>query len=48
MYYKNFDDIIKIEDFEFDDVLIAEKSCKNVLIYDIWFMQESKLIPMIL
>ena len=48
MYYKNFDDIIKIEDFEFDDVLITEKSCKNVLIYDIWFMQESKLIHMIL
>ena len=35
MYYKNFDDIIKIEDFDFDDVLIAEKSYKNVLIYDI-------------
>ena len=48
MYYKNFDDIIKIEDFDLDDVLIAEKSYKNVFIYDIWFMQESKLIHTIL
>ena len=48
MYYKNFDYIIKIEDFDFDDVLIAEKSYKNVLIFDNWFMQELKLIHMIL
>ena len=32
-YY--FDDIIKIKDFDFDDTLIDEKSCKNILVYDI-------------
>ena len=32
-YY--FDDIIKIEDFEFDNILIAEKSHEKVLVYDI-------------
>ena len=30
-----FDDIIKIEDFDFDNILLDEKSCKNVLVYDI-------------
>ena len=29
-----FDDIIKIEDFDFD-ILIDEKSYKNILVYDI-------------
>ena len=33
LYY--FDDIIKIEDFDFDNVLIDEKSYKNILFYDI-------------
>ena len=32
-YY--FDDIIKLEDFNFDNILIDEKSPKNILIYDI-------------
>ena len=32
-YY--FDDIIKLEDFDFDNVLIDEKSHENILIYDI-------------
>ena len=32
-YY--FDDIIKIEDFVFDNILIAEKSHEKVLVYDI-------------
>ena len=32
-YYS--DDIIKIEDFEFDNILIAEKSHEKVLVYDI-------------
>ena len=31
-YY--FDDIIKIEDFDFD-ILIGEKSYKNILVYGI-------------
>ena len=34
MYYY-FDDIIKIEDFNFDNILIDGKSCKNILAYDI-------------
>ena len=32
-YY--FDDIIKLEDFDLDNILIDEKSHKNILIYDI-------------
>ena len=32
-YY--FDDIIKLEDFNFDNILIDEKSHENILIYDI-------------
>ena len=32
-YY--FDDIIKIEDFNLDNILIDEKSYKNVLVYNI-------------
>ena len=32
-YY--FDDIIKIEDFDFDNILINEKSCRIILAYDI-------------
>ena len=32
-YY--FDDIIKLEDFDFSNILIDEKSHKNILIYDI-------------
>ena len=32
-YY--FDDIIKLEDFDLDNILIDEKSQENILIYDI-------------
>ena len=32
-YY--FDDIIKIEDFDLDNILIDGKSCKNILLYNI-------------
>ena len=32
-YY--FDDIIKIEDFDFDNILIDEKSYGNILVYNI-------------
>ena len=32
-YY--FDGIIKLEDFDLDNILIDEKSHKNILIYDI-------------
>ena len=32
-YY--FDDIVKIEDFNFDNYLIDKKSNKNILVYDI-------------
>ena len=32
-YY--FDDIIKLEDFKLDNILIDEKSQENILIYDI-------------
>ena len=34
MYYY-FDDIIKTEDFDFDNILIDGKSYKNILIYNI-------------
>ena len=30
-----FNEIIKIEDFFFSSVLIDQKSCKNILVYDI-------------
>ena len=32
-YY--FDDIIKLEDFDIDSILIDEKSCKNILTHEI-------------
>ena len=32
-YY--FDDIIKIEDFDFDNIWFDEKSYANILVYDI-------------
>ena len=32
-YY--FDDIIKIQDFDFDSILFDEKSYENILVYDI-------------
>ena len=31
----SFDDIIKIEDFDFDSILIDEKSHRNILVYGI-------------
>ena len=31
----HFDDIIKIEDFDLDNILVDEKSYKNILAYDI-------------
>ena len=33
--YYYFDDIIKLEDFDFNNILIDKKSYKNILIYDI-------------
>ena len=30
-----FDDIIKLEDFDIDDILIDEKSHENILIYEV-------------
>ena len=33
-YY--FDEIIKIEGFDFDNILLDERSYKNILIYGIW------------
>ena len=32
-----FDDIIKIKDFDFDNVLFDEKSYENFLVYDILY-----------
>ena len=32
-YYS--DDIIKFEDFDFDNILIDKKSLENILIYDV-------------
>ena len=34
-YY--FGDTIKIEDFDFNNILLDEKSCKNILVYEISF-----------
>ena len=30
-----FDDIIKLEDFDFDNIFLDEKSNKNILVYEI-------------
>ena len=32
-----FDDIIKIKDFDFNNVLFDEKSYENILVYDILY-----------
>ena len=32
-----FDDIIKLADFDIDDILIDEKSHENILIYEVWY-----------
>ena len=39
-YY--FDDIIKLEDFNFDNIFMYEKSHKNILVYDktLWLFQK--------
>ena len=37
MYGDYFNDIIKFENFDFDNILIDEESHKNILIYDIWY-----------
>ena len=34
----NFNDISKLEDFYFDDILIDDKLNENILIYDIWML----------
>ena len=43
-YY--FDDIIKLEDFDLDNILVEEKSHKNILIYCISYktLIDSKLL----
>ena len=33
-YY--FNDIIKIQDFDFNNILLDQKSCENILIYDVF------------
>ena len=32
-----FNDITKLVDFDIDNILVDEKSCKNILIYDILY-----------
>ena len=48
-YY--FDDIIKIKDFDFDDILLDKKSFENILIFDIshkiWLMQKIKYMGLL-
>ena len=39
-YY--FDDIIKFEDFDFENILIDKKWCENILVYNISY---KNLIP---
>ena len=34
---RNFDDIIKLEDFYIDNMLVEEKSHENILIYNILY-----------
>ena len=36
MYYY-FNGIMKIEDFDFDNILLNEKSYENILIYDVLY-----------
>ena len=42
-----FGDLIKIEDFNIDDILLEEKSCGNILAYDISYktLITAKLLP---
>ena len=35
--YFYFDDIIKVENFYFDNILLDEKSCENILVHYIWY-----------
>ena len=35
--YYDFNDIIKVEDFDPDILLIDEKSYENILVYNIWY-----------
>ena len=41
-----FDEIIEIEDFDFDDILLDEKSQENILVYGISckFLDGTKLL----
>ena len=39
-----FDDIIKIEDFDLDNILLDEKSDKNILIYDVSYKTWCKTV----
>ena len=41
-----FDDIIKLEDFDFDNILTYEKSHENILIYDISYKTLIVLKPL--
>ena len=44
--YCYFDDIIKLEDFDIDNILIDRKSHKNTLIYDISYQTLSGSKPL--
>ena len=39
-----FGDVIKTEDFDFDNILIDEKSYKNILVYNISYKTWSRWI----
>ena len=45
----NFDDIIKLEDFNFDNIFMYEKSHKNILVYDkkLWLFQKNCVLDSI-
>ena len=43
-YY--FDDIIKIEDFDLDNILIDQKSYKNILFYNISYKSLTDSMPL--
>ena len=43
-YY--FDDILKLKDFDIDNILIDEKSYENILIYEITYKTLINLNPL--
>ena len=43
-----FNDIIKFEDFDFDNILIDEKSYQNILLFDILYRTLAGAKPLLI